>query len=86
LDFECDPPDAAQLARQWHDQLARAREVVDLLPAAEVGRCVLAAGGQLCRDDPNGLAARLAAGELRFHAGSIRGALPRMRTCDQAGG
>jgi hypothetical protein len=52
LDFEGEAPDAATLARRWHAILATAHQVVDALPAADVGRCVLTDQGELCRDDP----------------------------------
>ena len=78
LDFEGEAPDAVTLARRWHAILATAQQVVDALPAADVGRCVLTDRGELCRDDPTALESALAHGRVRFHAGSIRGALPRV--------
>ncbi len=65
-------------ARRRDAILATAHQVVDLLPAAEVGCCVLTDRGELCRDEPAGLASALADGTIRFHAGSIRGAVPRV--------
>jgi hypothetical protein len=56
----------------------QARETVALLPPEEAGACVLEAGGSLLRVDPAGLTAALEAGRVRFHRGSIRGALPRL--------
>jgi len=76
LDFAGDAPEAATLSLRWHEMLARAHEIVDLLPAAEVGRCVLSTGNELYRGTRDELAADLDAGPIRFHAGSIRGALP----------
>ena len=57
--------------------LTAAREVIALLPTAEVGRCVLAADGTLFTGDAAAL--RLASVEdaLVFHPGRIRGALPQ---------
>jgi hypothetical protein len=57
---------------------AAARTVVALLPAEEAGRAVLDEGGRLFRGDAADLRLSLARGALRFHAGSIRGALPRL--------
>jgi hypothetical protein len=79
LDFEDAPPDAAALSRRWHEMLAQAEGIVDLLPPAEVGRCVLTADNDLYRGARRALAADLAADGIRFHAGSIRGALPVTR-------
>jgi len=64
--------------RAWHEQLSVARTVVTLLPAEEVGRVVLDEGGRLFTGDPTALRQALVQGALRFHAGSIRGALPRL--------
>jgi hypothetical protein len=78
LDFGAETPDAAVLSRRWHTILATATEVVDVLSAEEVGRCVLTDGGELFRGDPPALHAVLQRGRLRFHPGRIRGAMPRV--------
>ena len=78
LDFEREAPDAGDLSRTWHTVLRTAREIVRALPPEEVGRAVLAAGGGLFRDGPKALRAAFSAGEVVFHHGSIRGALPRL--------
>jgi hypothetical protein len=76
LAFEGEAPDAADLASAWHRMLGLARETLDLLPPAEAGTCVLGRDGALMRASPAELAIALDAGEVRFHRGSIRGALP----------
>jgi hypothetical protein len=78
LSFAGNPPDAARLSRRWHAMVAEAREVVDVLPPDEVGRCVLGCGGILFRGDAAALRRALEAGTLLFHPGRIRGALPRL--------
>jgi len=78
LDFSGHPPDAAALSRRWHALLDSARHVVAALPAEEVGCCVLTDTGELFRGDPLVLRTALDGGRLRFHPGSIRGALPRV--------
>jgi hypothetical protein len=78
LDFGDETPDAAALSRRWHAMLAGARGVVDALPPEEVGHCVLAHTGDLFRGDATALRDALDHGRLRFHAGCIRGALPRV--------
>jgi len=78
LDFEGEAPEAASLSRRWHAMLTTARQVVDALPADEVGRCVLGETNDLFRGDPPALTAALARGTVHFHAGCIRGALPRV--------
>lgn len=78
LDFASTPPAAADLSRRWHRLLEAANRVVDLLPFEEVGRCVLDDAGRLFRGDAPQLRDALAHGHLRFHAGCIRGALPRI--------
>jgi hypothetical protein len=78
LDFGSDPPDPAALSRRWHAILSTARDVVRALPAEEVGRCVVTTAGELFRGDPVALRDALERSDVRFHAGCIRGALPRL--------
>lgn len=77
LAFDGAPPDAAELSRAWHAMLADAEEIVALLPADEVGKCVVDSRGALVDKGHGDVAAALERGELRFHSGSIRGALPQ---------
>lgn len=79
LQFEGPAPRAADLSRGWHAALAEAREVVDLLPADQVGKCVLGLDANLLRTVPAALAVELAAGRVRFHEGRIGGAFPELR-------
>lgn len=79
LSFEGEAPDAAMLARRWHEILGQARTVVAALPPERVGTCVLAAAGDLCRASASSLADLIARGDLLFHGGRIRGALPQLR-------
>lgn len=78
LSFAGEPPDAGGLSRQWHRMLETARETIALLPPEEVGRCVLAPSALLFRGSPEELQGALAAADLVFHRGCIRGALPRI--------
>jgi len=78
LAFSGPPPDASVLAREWRSILAAADEVVRVLPAAEVGTCVLDPDQGLYRGDPSHLRGALEAGEIRFHRGCIGGALPEL--------
>jgi hypothetical protein len=78
LAFEGQAPDAARLARTWHGMLDAARQTVAILPPEQAGTCVLGADGALMRATPAGLADALEAGTVRFHRGSIRGALPTL--------
>jgi len=78
LDFEGPAPDAAALARRWHRILEEARAIVEILPAREAGRCVLGSGGGPYVGDASALRTDLASGGVRFHKGSIRGALPSL--------
>jgi len=73
------PPDAAALSRRWHEALFAARAVITHLPADAAGSCVLTASGDLCQAGPADLPERLSAGDVRFHEGRIRGALPRLK-------
>jgi hypothetical protein len=78
LAFEGSPPDAADLSARWASQLEAAAELIEGLPPTEVGRAVLDPSGDLFRGGPEELAGALASGELRFHAGAIRGTLPQI--------
>jgi hypothetical protein len=78
LIFAGQPPDIQQLARTWRQALAEAREMISVLPPAELGRCVLNLNGELFTGTGKELTASLSAGQLRFHPGSIRGALPKL--------
>jgi hypothetical protein len=74
LSFEGPPPDAAVLGRNWHSMLKEAERIIDLLPASEVGTCVIDRNGELFRGDPASLGAALSASDLRFRRGTIHGA------------
>jgi hypothetical protein len=76
LAFEGPPPDPAELSRRWHTALGEARRILPLLPAHEAGRAVLSRGLDLYRGTPDELEQGLTRGEVVFHEGAIRGALP----------
>jgi hypothetical protein len=79
LAFAAEPPDPADLSRRWHAMLVNARRIVDDLPYAEVGRCVLSRAGALFAGDAAALRGALDRDELVFHPGRIRGAMPELR-------
>jgi len=79
LAFAGTPPDAAVLSRRWHQMLDAARDLIRRLPAEHVGTCLLTLEGDLCRAEPAEASALLSAGRVRFHEGSIRGALPQLK-------
>jgi hypothetical protein len=79
LDFAGTPPDAAALSRRWHQMLAAARDLVGRLPAEHAGTCVLTVEGDLCRAQPAEVPALVDTARVRFHKGSIRGALPELK-------
>lgn len=79
LSFSGPPPDPTDLSRRWHAMLAAARQVVDALPPAEVGRCVLGPQGALFTGGVAELRTARGRNELVFHSGRIRGALPQIK-------
>ena len=79
LSFAGPPPDPADLSQRWHASLAVAREIVDMLPPAELGRCVLDGAGGLWRGGVPELRTALDHELPLFHAGRIRGALPQLK-------
>jgi hypothetical protein len=78
LAFAGPAPDAALLSRRFHAMLATGRQIIGALPTEEVGKCVLEKDGKLFTGVGAALDDALENGELRFHAGSIRGALPHI--------
>lgn len=78
LDFSSPVPDAAALGRQWHEMQNEARKIISLLPATEVGACVLNGDGELFRGGPEVLTDALMNNAVRYHYGTIRGAFPKV--------
>jgi hypothetical protein len=78
LDFSGEPPAAGELSRTWRVRLSEARQVVAALPPERAGRAVLDRAGRLFRGGVDELRAAIAEDALRYHEGSIRGALPTL--------
>ncbi len=78
LSFAGEPPDPGELSRKWHQALDSAKQVVALLPSDEVGKCALTRDGELYPGAISELEESLKCDEVVFHAGSIRGAFPRL--------
>jgi len=78
LAFEGPAPDAGELGRRWHRMLEEARAVVAVLPGREAGKCVLTSDGRLYTAAATAIGKDLELGRVRFHRGSIRGALPSL--------
>ncbi|MBN2450678.1 MAG: hypothetical protein JXR77_09830 [Lentisphaeria bacterium] len=76
LDFDGSPPDASVLGREWHEMLAQARFICQVLPAPQVGTCVLEFDGGLCRLGVDALRAAVETGQVHYHRGRIGGAWP----------
>ncbi len=80
LDFDGPTPRASDTSVRWHAAVRDARAIVDALPADQVGRCVLDHEGRLERAPASALPGELAGGRIAFHAGTIRGAFPEVRS------
>lgn len=78
LSFEGTPPDPMELSKKWHRSLNLAKQVVELLPPDQVGKCAIASEGELYRGGVAELRAALERDEIAYHAGSIRGAFPQV--------
>lgn len=74
--FETPRPTAVSLATKWKAILAEAKETVAVLPWRNMGDCVLDAEGKLLRLDSKSLVNALANSSVRFHSGSLHGAIP----------
>ena len=70
--------DLVDLSSRWHEMIWRARDMVKLLPPAQVGKAVMTKEGSLFKGDANELQSALDAGEIEFHEGTIGGAWPRI--------
>ncbi|MBA4387233.1 MAG: hypothetical protein C0404_04585 [Verrucomicrobia bacterium] len=77
LSFAGAAPDARALSCIWRDMLREAAEIVDLLPPEHVGTCVMDENGFLLKLGKTGLEEAMRLSRVRFHAGSLRGSLPR---------
>lgn len=78
LAFAGTPPDAGDLSRRWRVLLEAARHIVGVLPAEEIGKCVLTRRVEFLTADAEEAKRALARGELLFHPGRIRGAFPQI--------
>jgi hypothetical protein len=78
LDYDGPTPDPGELSRTWRAQMEQARLVIAMLPAERVGCAVLDSAGRLFRGRTDQLAEALRGGAVLYHAGSIRGAFPRL--------
>ena len=77
LAFAGEPPAPGALSRRWHAMLPAAREIVDILPLASLGQCVLASDGNPFRGQARELQATV--DRLIFHPGRIGGAWPELK-------
>ena len=78
LAFDGALPDPAELSRKWKSLLDAACQIVAVLPAEQVGTCVLTRRGALFTGNGKEAEQALACGELMFHAGRFKGAYPRI--------
>jgi len=76
LEFDGEPPDAAELGGTWHEALRDAEAICARLPAEHAGTCVLEEDKELLRVPPSELPAALRAGHVQFHTGRIGGSWP----------
>jgi hypothetical protein len=78
LSFSGAPPDAAALSKSWHAMLEEGRQIVSLLPAREVGKCVLDSEGELFSGSVSVLARELESASLAYHEGRLHGSWPQL--------
>ena len=83
--FSSNKTELARLERQaavaWdleRGMLEQAAGIIDALPPVESGKCVLNSSMQLLTIDAGRLKSALAAQAVRFHAGCLGGAYPRI--------
>jgi hypothetical protein len=78
LAFSGRPPKAKRLAEKWRAMTQEASSLIRLLPPEHAGKCVLHQDGDLFQGGFKELKAALLRGKTFFHAGSLRGAFPRI--------
>lgn len=78
LDFQGEPLNIAVLSRQWKKMLKDAHEVVDLLPSAHAGQCLLTEQGSLFKGDKEQLQEVLRREGCSWHKGGLGGVLPQI--------
>ncbi len=79
LAFQGTPPDAAALGQRWKTAVAEARKQIEVLPATEVGHCVLKIDGTLYSKSSDSLPQDLSADRILFHTGQIGGVWPTVK-------
>lgn len=80
LAFEGTAPDASLLSQRWMEMLQEAPAIIDSLPVADVGKCAMSVQGGLFQGTADEAVRALANREIFFHAGAVRGVMPRMRS------
>jgi hypothetical protein len=76
LDFEGQPPDAVAMGQKWHQALDTADAICRLLPAKQIGTCVLSENRELYRGAPKALSDSMEKETILFHSGRIGGSWP----------
>ncbi|HCM25743.1 MAG: hypothetical protein A2Z99_08670 [Treponema sp. GWB1_62_6] len=80
LAFAGQQPAIGELSLTWRTMLKEAEEIIALLPEEQLGQCVITGKGELFNGSLRAPGEKLAAGEIHFHAGSIRRAGPKIKT------
>ncbi|MBC8443167.1 hypothetical protein H8D79_00425 [PVC group bacterium] len=78
LAFAGPKPCAAALGKSWRHMMEEADKIVESLPPQEAGKCVLTLTGELYRGGTAELREALAAEQILFHEGAVRGSLPQI--------
>jgi len=81
LEFDGEPPDAAELGQTWHAALRNAEAICSSLPSEHAGRCVLTEDDELLRSPASELPGLLLSERVMFHEGRIGGSWPSVVTC-----
>jgi hypothetical protein len=77
LDFSGEVQDIAKLSRQWKQILNDAHEIVDLLPPAYAGQCLLDVEGRLFNGRKSQIEEMVRTKCCRWHKGALKGVLPQ---------
>ena len=69
---------AAALCRFWHEEVARARQTLEMLPREEAGKAVMTDEGVLFTGSDNDFQTALTANKIVFHSGHLGGVWPKI--------
>lgn len=79
LIFENNVPTATELSLKWKKIIKEAQDIINVLPSAEAGQCVLDQTGELLKGSFSEIKNAILSRNILFHQGTISGAFPTIK-------